>query len=186
MKTLKWLYAFLSVVMLFTLSCKKTEENPQEEEEVNVVKWKQNGVWYQSEDQVWSFMPGGWGVSYRIYEDSSMWFKGKDNPDYKQIKIRIQDTMFKEGLIEMGQGHYDFDFVPGSYAMYSQQEDYWWVDYYTRPGSGWVEIEWISEDKRKFKGRFEMTLYNEEGGSVTLTDGYFNIDMDKLDEEHNH
>ena len=183
MKTIKFISMVLLAFFVLTLSCKR-KEVPQEEE-VNIVKWKQNGVWYQSEDAPISFMPHAWGVSYRIYEDSSMWFAGDDYPDFKGIKIRIQDTVFKEGLIEMGQGHYDFDFVPGSYAMYSQLEN-GWMDYYTRPGSGWVEIEWMSEDKRKFKGRFEMTLYNYQGRSVTLTDGYFNIDMDKLDEEHKH
>ncbi len=184
MKTLKTYLVILLAVLTSLSSCKRMEE-PEEKEEVNVVKWKENGVWYHSEDNHWSYMPGGWGVGYKIYADSSIYFDGYDNPDYRRIKIRIQGDLLKKGVIHMDQGYYDFYRYSGSYAMYNRQEDYWWVDYYTRPGSGWVSIDWISEDKRKFKGRFEMTVYRDSDGSpLEITDGYFYIDMDKLDEEH--
>jgi len=184
MKTHYLFKIILILAIILNVSCSKEKEAPAEE--INVVKWKQNGEWHRSEDPYWSEMPNDWGISYKIYEDSSSYFSAYDWPDDKHIKIYIQAGMFRTGHINIGIGHYDLYAISGNFAKYCEQVKDKWVDYYTRPGSGWVEIQWMSKDKRKFKGYFEMTLYNEQGGSVQLTDGYFNIDMDRLDEEHYH
>jgi len=176
MKTIPYFIMILLAGAMLTLSCK----HKKVPEPVNVVKWQQIGLWYQSEDNYWNPMPGGNGVDYSKCPDSAMFFEGNDWPDRKFIQIRIQDSLFKVGHIVMGHGYSDYCYDSGTYAIYTQTVSNVLTKFYTRPGSGWVEIEWISEDKRKFKGHFEMTLYSEQGRTVTLTNGYFNIDLDRL------
>jgi len=53
--------------------------------------------------------------------------------------------------------------------------------WYTRPGSGYIRFTYVSPDKRKFKGTFEMTVYHSVTGEEKhITDGHFNINLDKL------
>jgi len=55
--------------------------------------------------------------------------------------------------------------------------------WYTRPGSGYIRFTYVSPDKRKFKGTFEMTVYHSVTGEEKhITDGHFNINLDKLHE----
>ena len=53
--------------------------------------------------------------------------------------------------------------------------------YYTQNNSGTVNITYLSENKRQFKGTFEMTVYNSNGiVSPHITGGHFNINLDTL------
>jgi len=53
--------------------------------------------------------------------------------------------------------------------------------YYTTPGSGYIQIDYVSPDKRRLRGRFEMTLYCDVTGRTKhVTDGHFDLNLDKL------
>ena len=54
-------------------------------------------------------------------------------------------------------------------------------DYYTRQGSGYIRFDYVSPDKRRFRGTFEMDLYCDlTHRTKHITDGHFNINLDKL------
>jgi len=53
--------------------------------------------------------------------------------------------------------------------------------WHTRPGSGYIQFDYVSPDKKKFKGTFEMTVYHSVTGEEKhITDGHFNININKL------
>ena len=104
-------------------------------------------------------------------------------------KLRIMISDISEGRHDFHQAHYDLCNIPdGTCAFLDvKQTDpdgvvrtYSW---YTRPGSGYIRFTYVSPDKRKFKGTFEMTVYHSVTGEEKhITDGHFNINLDKLHE----
>ena len=53
--------------------------------------------------------------------------------------------------------------------------------WYTRSGSGYIQFDYVSPDKKKFKGTFEMTVYHSVTGEEKhITDGHFNININPL------
>ena len=57
------------------------------------------------------------------------------------------------------------------------------IAYYTHDNSGTVNITYLSENKRHFKGTFEMTVYQENTNvEKQITGGYFNINLDTLND----
>jgi len=110
------------------------------------------------------------------------WLKLKDA---NHLRILISDL--SEGRHYFHQAHYDMCNVPDgtSASLNIKQTDpdgvvrtYPW---YTRPGSGHIRFTYVSPDKRKFKGTFEMTVYHAVTGEEKhITDGHFNINLDKL------
>lgn len=53
--------------------------------------------------------------------------------------------------------------------------------YYTRTGAGYIDLDYVSPDKRRLRGTFEMTVYCDENGRERhITDGHFNLNLDKL------
>ncbi len=107
--------------------------------------------------------------------------------DSQGLYFLISDV--NEGRQEFHQAHYDLCYVPdGTCAFLDvKQTDpdgvvrtYPW---YTRPGSGYIRFTYVSPDKRKFKGTFEMTVYHSVTGEEKhITGGHFNINLDKLHE----
>ncbi len=186
MKTLKFYVAFILVVTLTAISCVKRQQPKKEGidyDKVNMVWWREDGVLYHNEPSKNTFMPTHDLIC--IGTDSSLYFYAANFPLGKRLGIRFIDNIQKTGRWVFEEGTYDFYCHKGTYAMYSREEGNDMIDFYTHDGSGWVSIDWISGDKRKFKGRFEMTVYRDpDGAPLEITDGYFYIDMDKLDEEH--
>jgi len=55
--------------------------------------------------------------------------------------------------------------------------------YYTHDGTGTVEITYLSEDKKKFKGTFEMVVYLAGTGKEKhITNGHFNINLETIND----
>ncbi len=107
--------------------------------------------------------------------------------DSNHLWIFINDLT--EGRHIFQQGHYDFCYMADGMSAFLDVEQtdpdgvvrtYPW---YTRPGSGYIRFTYVSPDKRKFKGTFEMTVYHSVTGEEKhITDGHFNINLDKLHE----
>ena len=109
--------------------------------------------------------------------------------DSNHFYIRINSEDFTEETHNLYQAHYDICRIPTNSCAFIgiEQTDpdgvvrtYPW---YTRPGSGYIRFTYVSPDKRKFKGTFEMTVYHSVTGEEKhITDGHFNINLDKLHE----
>ena len=88
----------------------------------------------------------------------------------------------------MNQGHYDSCEVNDNHVFIHQKE--LWNDgvyhttfYYTQEGSGIINITYLSEDKKHFKGTFEMTVFHENTGAEKhITKGHFNINLNTLNQ----
>ena len=90
--------------------------------------------------------------------------------------------------ITLNQSHYDSCQVFDNHGNYGKKESnkngvmitkY----YYTHNGSGTVNITYLSENKRHFKGTFDMTVYHEDTNEeIHITNGHFNINLDTLND----
>jgi len=110
--------------------------------------------------------------------------------DSNHLWFRIYDDHLVEGTHSFNQATYDYCRAPnGTFAFIGiKQTDpdgvvrtYRW---YTRPGSGYIRFTYVSPDKRKFKGTFEMTVYHSVTGEEKhITDGHFNINLNTLPED---
>lgn len=43
---------------------------------------------------------------------------------------------------------------------------------------GWYVIDMLDKSNKKVSGRFEVTAYDEQGGSYAITDGFFDVEYD--------
>ncbi len=100
---------------------------------------------------------------------------------------------FKNGIeligeISLNQSNYQICTINDSHAFYNKEEQnengiMVTKHYYTHDGSGTVNITYLSDNKRHFKGSFEMTVYHEDtNAEIQITDGHFNINLDTLNE----
>jgi len=179
-------YFVLVTLMIFSTasSCKKPTET---EEELptgeNTMYYYVNGELYIPKDS----NIGGWyapAINYSICDIDSPTF------DIGTINLTLH---FYNGIqqieeIILNQSHYDLCQVFENHAFYGQKElgsdgVYHNINYYTNDGSGAVNITYLSDDKRKFKATFEMTVYHEDtNAEIHITDGHFNINLDTLNE----
>lgn len=180
-KTIYYFVLFSTLILLTALSCKKqTEAEEQLPTGENTLYCYVDGNLYipQYSDGIPPVPP--------IY-----YFGCTDDVSYKlaarDIKIFFHNGINKIGSIVLNQAHYDSCWVLDNHAYYLRKED---VNgtlltklYYTHDGSGTVNITYLSEDKRKFKGTFEMTVYHEDtDAEIHITDGHFNINLDTLND----
>ncbi len=102
-------------------------------------------------------------------------------------RLRILISDLSEGRHDFQQAHWQLCRFAGGTSAYLSVEQtdpdgvvrtYPW---YTRPGSGYIQFDYVSPDKKKFKGTFEMTVYHSVTGEEKhITDGHFNINLEKL------
>ena len=188
MKKTVYYLVFVMLMMLTTaVSCTITRgENEPEEQELptgeNTIYYYVDGKLYIPEDQNiggiltpaidFYFCTGG--ISLQLYTTN--------------MCILFYNGIHETGEITLNQSNYDACQVRDNHGFYVQSE--LWDDgvfhttwYYTHDGSGTVNITYLSEDKRKFKGTFEMTVYHENTNEpIEITDGHFNINLDTLNE----
>ena len=189
MKKTVYYLVFVMLMMLTTVvSCTITRgENDPEEQELptgeNTMYYYVDGKLYIPEDQN---IGGMWApaISYSICDINSSTFDlGTLN-----LLLHFHNGIQQTGEITLNQSHYDACQVRDNHAFYGQKElcddgVFHNIDYYTHDGSGTVNITYLSEDKRKFKGTFEMTVYHENTNEpIEITDGHFNINLDTLNE----
>jgi hypothetical protein len=67
-----------------------------------------------------------------------------------------------------------------NYAHLSLPINHTWTDFKTKDNTGNLKITYLSENKRQFKGTFEMDVYDSNGNVKHITGGHFNINLDTL------
>lgn len=180
-KTIYYFVLFSTLMLLTALSCKKQIE-PEEQlpSGENTMYYYVNGELYIPKDS----NIGGWyapAIGYGICLDGISFDISTIN-----LLIHFYNGIQQSGTITLNQSHYDMCQVFENHAFYGQKElgsdgVYHNIDYYTHDGSGLVNITYLSEDKRKFKGTFEMTVYHEDtDAEIHITDGHFSINLDTL------
>ncbi len=178
MKKIVYYFVLFSIVMLSTaVSCKKSEIQQELPTGVNTMYYYIDGELYLPKGR---HVGGIWdpAISYGICSNESF--------DISTINLLL---LFHNGIQQIGeitlnQSHYDICQVFDNHAKFSKKNDeQQHINYYTHDGSGSVNITYLSEDKRKFIGTFEMTVYHESTNqAIQITDGHFNINLDTLND----
>jgi len=122
----------------------------------------------------------------------AIYYSGCPNDSSFLITARDITLYFYNGIIQTGsiflnQSNFDACLVHSSHGYYTKEEVnngiIFTKFYYTHDGSGTIKITYLSNDKRKFKGTFEMTVYHEDTNEeIHITDGHFNINLDTLND----
>jgi len=102
------------------------------------------------------------------------------------ILLHFHEGISQTGIITLNNSSYEACDIMDNHAFCDTTE--LWEDgifhttyYYTHNGTGEVNITYLSEDKQKFKGTFQMTVYRETTGETKeITEGHFNINLDTL------
>ena len=181
---MKRIILFLSIFLLvinFNSCKKKTEEKKNElPTGENTFYCYIDGELYLPKGDGWAIpkIPGlnfsnclDW-VSFDIYAG---------NVDIKRdINLHFHNGISETGTITLMQSNYDMCYVGDNHGNLTVIENEHGVDvqkyYYTHDGSGAINITYLSDDKRHFKGTFEMTVYHEDTNApIHITDGHFNI-----------
>ncbi|GEM_PF-2360119 len=126
-----------------------------------------------------------WAVSYNYCPAYSQNSGALELMDSNGLFILI--TNLREGRHDFQQAHWESCYYSNGTSAFLDVEQtdpdgvvrtYPW---YTRPGSGYIQFDYVSPDKKKFKGTFEMTVYHSVTGEEKhITDGHFNINLEKL------
>ena len=181
-KTIYYFVLFSTFMLLTALSCKKQIE-PEEQlpSGENTMYYYVNGELYIPRDKNIGGMYAP-AIGYSICDVNSSTFSLRTI----NLMLFFYEGIHETGSITLNQSHYDTCQVHDNHAYYGQKElgsdgVYHNIDYFTHDGSGTVNITYLSEDKRKFKGTFEMTVYHEDtDAEIHITDGHFNINLDTL------
>ena len=108
------------------------------------------------------------------------------NANYKKdVSLFFHNGISETGTITLMQSNYDMCYVGDNHGNLTVIENEHGVDvqkyYYTHDGSGTINITYLSDDKRHFKGTFQMTVYHEDTNApIHITDGHFNINLNTL------
>jgi len=185
MKTLFYYFIIFSVLTLnIASSCNK----PKEQEET--LPNGENTMYYYIDGNLTipeSSSSGGMtipAINYGICDiDSPTFDIGTTN-----ISFQFYNGISDVGVITLNQSNYDTCQVFDNHGLYHASE--LWDDgiyhttwYYTLDGTGEINITYLSEDKKHFKGTFQMTVYHMNTGSEKqITDGHFNINLNTLND----
>ena len=191
MKTLlKFSFLFILLSLLTTSSCNKPdpEPHPTGENTEPPLPTGENTAYYYLDGQL--VIPKGYtsGVSFvkpigygGCMPESSrlIYFQNPTERLYIYFLNGIQTT----GTIYLTTSNSGYDFCQNvnSIGMMDIRNTIESNYYFTQNNSGTVNITYLSENKRQFKGTFEMTVYNSNGiVSPHITGGHFNINLDTL------
>ena len=124
-------------------------------------------------------------ISYFLCPQGTANAGGLELSDSEDLYMLISNL--NVGRYECGYGDFPVcDYADGTSAVLFREErdsigNYRTYAYTTRPGSGYIQIDYVSPDKRRLRGRFEMTLYCDVTGRTKhITDGHFNLNLNKL------
>jgi len=182
MKKIFYYFAF-TIVLMSTIasSCKKPKDEKSElPTGENTMYYYVDGVLHIPKGQ---HIGGVWepAISYSVCLHG-----GSFDLVTLSFFIHFYNGIQSTGPILLNQGHYDSCQVLDNHAIFVKKElgsdgILHNIDYYTHDGSGTINITYLSADKRKFKGTFEMTVYHENtNAEIHITDGHFNINLDTL------
>jgi len=180
-------YFVLASILISVSSACKTEEPDTTEEEI-VLPTGENSMYYYIDNAL--YIPKGNtiggihspAINYAICDINEPTFKIiTDN-----LILYFFNGIQEEGLIILNQSHYSLCQTTDYNAFYHTSE--LWDDgiyhstaYYTRDGTGEINITYLSDDKQQFKGTFNMTVYHMNTGvTKEITEGHFNINLDTL------
>jgi hypothetical protein len=116
------------------------------------------------------------------------------------LKTKNLGIQFSDGIqqsssspLQAFQNNQDYCEQINSYAFYVKKvkvglyEDgspaYDYIKNYTENNAGEINITWLSEDHRHFKGTFEFTVFDTtKGKDLSITNGHFDINLDTLNQ----
>ncbi len=182
MKTIIYYFVLASVVIFSTASsCKKPTETEEQlpTGENTLYCYVDGGLYIPKTGDSTPPVPA---IYFSLCTDETSFLLGAGD-----LVLFFQNGITQIGSITLNQSHYDVCQVRDNHAYYAKKENmngtFLTKLYYTHDGSGTVNITYLSEDKRKFKGTFEMTVYHENTNEpIEITDGHFNINLDTLNE----
>jgi hypothetical protein len=181
MKKLIYYLAVPLMVFLTVSSCKKQSETEEK------LPTGENTLYCYIDNKLYIPEPGN-----SIPPVPAIYYSGcSDNSSFsivgRDITLFFYNGITHTGSIVLNQSHYDICQVFDNHAYYTKKENVNGVLlsklYYTHNGSGTVNITYLSDDKRKFKGTFKMTVYHEDtNAEIHITGGHFNINLDTLND----
>ena len=181
-KTIYYL-ALISILLLSTASSCTDDEptEPQLPTGENTMYYYVDGELYIPEGSGGFLQPYTPAISYSICDEYSF--------DIYTLNffLHFHNGLQEIGIVTLNQSHYDTCQIPDNHSFITQKElengIYHHIHYYTHDGSGTVNITYLSDDKKHFKGTFQMTVYHEDTNEeIQITDGHFNINLDTLNE----
>jgi hypothetical protein len=181
MKKIVYHFVLLSILVLSTAaSCNKPNEEQSLPTGENTMYYYVNGNLHIPEGDMFSR-----AIVYSICDIDSPTFH---IASFK-LSIQFYNGIQQTGYITLNQSNSNSSCqINDSHAYFSTHEtddngNINSINYYTHDGSGIINITYLSEDKRKFKGTFEMTVFHEiTGQEKQITEGHFNINLDTLND----
>ena len=170
--------------MLFTLinasSCNKPDPEPQLPSGENTVYYYLDGTLEIPVDNIEFntkaikiYYCNQTNTSFQIYFTSS---------SHSYLKFFLMNGIQNIGNIILNQGNYSDCDSLNSFGYFYNEEWFSYYSYFSQNNSGTVNITYLSTDKKQFKGTFEMDLYDNNNSVKHITGGYFNINLDTLND----
>ena len=182
MKKIVYHFVLLSILIVSTASsCNKPEDEPV------IVPTGENTMYYYIDGDLYipETVNNGGIVSYAIN-----YFLCLDNETFNlrtpNLLLQFFHGIEQTGITTLNQGDFDSCQVGNSHGYYKGPKELndngvlQSIAYYTHDGSGTVNITYLSEDKQKFKGTFDMSVYHENTDVEVKITGHFNINLDTL------
>jgi len=179
MKKLIYHFVLLSILIVSTAtSCNKPDEPTLPTGENTMYYYVDGNLTIPKGDLFYR------AIGYSICDTDSPTF---DLTTFK-LNYHFYNGIQQIGYITLNQSNSDSCQTNNNNAYYSTKEtdedgNINSINYYTHDGSGIINITYLSENKRQFKGTFEMTVYHEvTGQEKQITEGHFNINLDTLND----
>ena len=182
---MKKIVFYLILISFSLISCNK---DINEKEPEVVLPTGENTMYYYIDNAL--YIPKSQNIGGSLSPAISYSVCDIDEPTFDLTTLNFvlffYNGIQEEGTIILNQSNRDSCQTTDNNAFYFTSEE--WDDgifhstaYYTRDGTGEVNITYLSEDKRKFEGTFRMTVYHMNTGvTKEITNGHFNINLDTL------
>jgi len=188
MKKFIFYFVLASILISVSTAC-KTDEPDTTEKEI-VLPTGENSMYYYIDNAL--YIPRGNTIG-GIHIDAINHTICAADPTHttftlgtSNIYLHFYNGIQETGVITLNQSHHDLCQTTDYNAFYSTSElwddgIYHTTSYYTRDGTGEINITYLSDDKQQFKGTFNMTVYHMNTGvTKEITEGHFNINLDTL------
>lgn len=172
---------FICLIVIVMFSCNKNEDNvPQLPTGENTAYYYLNGELIIPEDSS-AGVTILKGINYGGCLPPNKSIDININRKGKRLSLGFINGIENIGNISLGIGSYDFCNNTNSIGLFQiQDSNSQWFYYNSRNESGKINIIEISENKKQFKGTFEMNVFDTSGNEIKITNGHFNINLNTL------
>lgn len=186
MKNIFNLLFLVGIITVFNAtSCNKPEPEPELPTGENTAYYYLNGQLIIPKGNYPGFgVPGIDPISLGYCTSGNSSFDITMTNKIEQLVLYFNNTINNLGSITLNESDSGWDLCNnvnniGILSFYDPLDDLY---YYTENNSGNINITYLSENKRQFKGTFEMDVYDTNGNVKHITDGHFNINVDTLND----